>query len=160
MGRFKFQFQSNIRKRDVIILIAIVLAVATLLLFIYLFWNKPPEGYIAWKGVIDHIDEERDYVTDTWTTHAFARYTYEGKEYISELDNFNGSMTVGMTIDLFLNPNNPAQISTAGTAMISNGLWIGSLVLYCIGAAIAIAFAVVLIVKKHRANRIPTTQQE
>lgn len=72
---------------------------------------------------------------DTWTHHAFVNYTYKGVYYSDvEVDAFMAGMAVGQSIQLFVNPNNPAQITASGNAQLGMTMLITSIVIYATSA--------------------------
>lgn len=142
-------------KKTMFLFAALLFLGATVALIVYFMSNKAPDGYVKITGIIDHITEERDYVTDTWNHHAFVRYTYGGIEYINELDAFVGQMKEGMEIEMYVNPADPNKITLNGTALLGNNIWIFSVVCYACSVAILGGYGIYLLVKKNRAPAHP-----
>ena len=149
MGIMKVSFHIP-KPRDVLIATIFLLAIATTFLIIFLVGTKVPKGYIEVVGVIDHIDSEWDVASETYNHTAYVKYTFEGHEYINPLDVYTSSMKVGKAITIYVNPNNPNQITAMADSQVKQTLFIISLVIYGISVGLFGLFIGLLINKKRK----------
>jgi hypothetical protein len=91
-----------------------------------------------WKAVITRIESHERVSTndkgeeETDASHdVYIAYDYEGKHYEREMSHYSSGMYEGKEVKIFINPDNPSDISAPGDIFLSLGLTaFGALLLF------------------------------
>ena len=143
----------KVSTKTFLIIAGALFLIASIVLVLFFVSSKKPEGYIEITGTIERITENRDVVTGTWEHHVFVNYVYEGVKYSNiEIDSYSGTMLVGQTIQLFMNPNNPMKVTTQGNAQLATTMLVSSIVMYSLSVVSLGGTLVYKIVKKKKSQ--------
>ena len=133
--------------KSIIILLIFSFVMGTTLLILNLT-SKVDSSFIEKEAVVEKKEGEWDVVSETMEYHIFVRYEFDGKNYLTELTNYSEIMTEGKTITIFVNPNNPEDITALGTASAKSSLVFASIVMYVLSLIASIVLIIKLKVNK------------
>lgn len=103
-------------KQFLVPIVAIIAGIGVIITGFMTYQNS--KTYLPATATIVNIEEEWTGGGDTegsnYTYHVFINFTVDGKEYNTELGEYNASMNEGDTIDIVYNPEDPTKVQTAG----------------------------------------------
>ncbi len=93
--------------------------------------------YTETTATITNIETEPGAGDEADSHRVFVKYTVDGKEYNEELDNYKSSYSVGDTIKVKYNPENPSDVTSSGYFVV--------IILFVIGGILTLGSGIYLI---------------